>query len=86
MLPFVNLGSDAESGRLAEGLTDDIITDLTRYRDFDIIARNSLEAYRNRPTNVRELGDELGVRYLLEGSIQREGERVLRHRATDRRR
>jgi TolB-like protein/class 3 adenylate cyclase len=76
VLPFVNLGSDAVSGRLAEGLTDDIITDLTRYRDFDIIARNSLEAYRNRPTDVRKIGDELSVRYLLDGSIQRSGERI----------
>jgi TolB-like protein len=76
VLPFVNLGSDAVSGRLAEGLTDDIITDLTRYRDFDIIARNSLEAYRTRSTNVRQIGDELGVRYLLEGSIQRSGDRI----------
>jgi TolB-like protein/class 3 adenylate cyclase len=76
VLPFVNLGSDAVSGRLAEGLTDDIITDLTRYRDFDIIARNSLEAYRTRSTNVRQIGDELGVRYLLEGSIQRAGDRI----------
>ena len=76
VLPFANLGSDAVSGRLAEGLTDDIITDLARYRDFDIIARNSVEAYRNKPTDVREIGDELGVRFLLEGSIQREGERI----------
>jgi TolB-like protein/class 3 adenylate cyclase/tetratricopeptide (TPR) repeat protein len=76
VLPFVNLGSDAVSGRLAEGLTDDIITDLTRYRDFDIIARNSLEAYRTRATDVRQIGDELGVRYLLEGSIQRAGDRI----------
>ena len=81
MLPFVNLGADAESGRLAEGLTDDIITDLARYRDFDIIARNSLEAYRNRPTDVRKIGDELGVRYLLEGSIQRDGERFASRRS-----
>ena len=76
VLPFVNLGGDAASGRLADGLTDDIITDLTRYRDFDIIARNSLEAYRSRPTNVRKIGDELSVRYLLEGSIQRAGGRI----------
>jgi TolB-like protein len=76
VLPFANLGGDAASGRLAEGLTDDIITDLTRYRDFDIIARNSLEAYRSRPTDVRKIRDELSVRYLLEGSIQRADDRV----------
>lgn len=76
VLPFVNLGTDAASGRLAEGLTDDIITDLTRYRDFDVIARNSLEAYRSRPTDVRRLRDELSIRYLLEGSIQRADERI----------
>jgi len=76
ILPFVNLGTDAASGRLAEGLTDDIITDLTRYRDFDVIARNSLDAYRSRPTDVRRLRDELSIRYLLEGSIQRADERI----------
>jgi TolB-like protein/Tfp pilus assembly protein PilF len=76
VLPFANLGSDAASGRLAEGLTDDIITDLTRYRDFDVIARNSLEAYRSRPTDVRRLRDELSIRYLLEGSIQRADARI----------
>ncbi len=76
VLPFDNFGGDAASGRLADGLTEDIITDLARYRDFDIIARNSVEVYKDKPTDVRQIGKDLNVRYVLEGAIQREGQRV----------
>jgi TolB-like protein/class 3 adenylate cyclase len=76
VLPFDNLGGDSASARLAEGLTDDIITDLARYRDFDIIARNSVDVYRGKATDVRRIGKELSVRYVLEGSIQHDGDRV----------
>jgi len=76
VLPFDNLSGDDETGRLAGGITEDIITDLARFREFDVIARNSVEAYKGRPTDIREIGQALDVRYVLEGSLQREGERV----------
>jgi len=76
VLPFDDLGGDDLSARLAGGLTDDIITDLARYRDFDVIARDSVETYKNKPTDVREIGRALNVRYVLEGSIQRDGDKI----------
>ena len=76
VLPFANLGQDVATGRLADGITEDVITDLARYRDLTVIARNSTLKYKDRPADLREVGRELGVRYVLEGSIQRAGERV----------
>jgi TolB-like protein/DNA-binding CsgD family transcriptional regulator len=76
VLPFENLGGDGTTGRLADGITEDVITDLARFRDLDVIARNSTEVYHGRPVDVRQVGKELGVGYVLEGSIQRQGERM----------
>jgi TolB-like protein/Tfp pilus assembly protein PilF len=76
VLPFANLSEDAATGRLADGITEDIITDLARHRDLSVIARNSTLQYKDKPADLREVGRELGVRYVLEGSIQRAGERV----------
>ena len=76
VLPFDNLGGDEATGRLADGITEDIITDLARFRELDVIARNSTEAYKGKPVDVRQVGKELNVGYVLEGSIQRQGERV----------
>ena len=76
VLPFDNLGEDAATGRLADGITEDVITDLSRFRDLTVIARNSTLKYKDRPVDMREVGRELGVRYVLEGSIQRAGEQV----------
>ena len=76
VLPFDNLGGDEATGRLADGITEDIITDLARFRDLDVIARNSTEAYRAKAVDVRQIGKDLSVRYALEGSIQRQGNRV----------
>lgn len=76
VLPFANLGEDAATGRLADGMTEDVITDLARFRDLTVIARNSTLKYKDEPTDMREVGRELGVRYVLEGSIQRADERV----------
>ncbi len=76
VLPFDDLGGDDVSHRLAHGLSDDIITDLARYRDFDIIARDSVEVYRGKQTDVRKVGKDLTVRYVLKGSIQRDGDRI----------
>ena len=71
VLPFDNYGGDEATGRLADGITEDIITDLARFRDVDVIARNSTDIYKGRAVDVRQVGKELGVGYVLEGSIQR---------------
>jgi TolB-like protein len=76
VLPFDNLGGDEATGRLADGLTEDTITDLARYREFDVIARNSTAVYKGKPIDVRQVGKDLNVRYVLEGSIQRQGDQV----------
>ncbi|NGO55748.1 hypothetical protein G6N73_32825 [Mesorhizobium camelthorni] len=76
VLPFNNYGVDAATGRLADGLTEDIITDLSSWSEIDVIARNSTEAYKGKPADVHQIGRDLNVRYVLEGSIQRQGERI----------
>jgi TolB-like protein/class 3 adenylate cyclase/Tfp pilus assembly protein PilF len=76
VLSFDNLGGDEATGRLADGITEDIITDLARFRDLDVIARNSAAVYKGKPVDVRQIGKELGVGYVLEGSIQRQADRV----------
>jgi TolB-like protein/class 3 adenylate cyclase len=76
VLPFDNYGGDEAIGRLADGLTEDTITDLARYREFDVIARNSTAVYKGKPVDVRQVGKDLNVRYVLEGSIQRQADRV----------
>ena len=76
MLPFNNFGGDEATGRLADGITEDIITDLARFRDLDVIARNSTGVYKGKPVDVRQVGKDLNVGYVLEGSIQRQGDRV----------
>ncbi|WP_114947920.1 adenylate/guanylate cyclase domain-containing protein [Microvirga calopogonii] len=76
VLPFDNLGGDDATGRLAAGVTEDIITDLSRYRDLDVMARNATAAYAGKPVDIRAVGKTLNVRYVLEGSIQRSGEQV----------
>ena len=76
VLPFDDLGGDPAAARLAGGITEDIITDLARFRDVDVIARNSTETYRGRAVDARAVGRDLAVRYVLEGSVQRDGGRV----------
>jgi TolB-like protein/class 3 adenylate cyclase/Flp pilus assembly protein TadD len=76
VLPFANLGGDEATGRLADGITEDIITDLSRFRELDVIAQNSTAVYKGKPADVREIGRALNVRYVLEGSIQRQGEQI----------
>ena len=56
VLPFDNLGGDEATGRLADGITEDIITDLARFRDLDVIARNSTAVYKGKPVDVRQVG------------------------------
>lgn len=76
VLPFVNVGNDPEQGAFADGLTEDLITDLSRHAGLFVIARNSTFAYKGRAMDVRMIAEELGVRYLLEGSARRAGGRV----------
>jgi TolB-like protein/class 3 adenylate cyclase len=76
VLPFDDLSGDDASRRLAAGITEDIITDLSRFNEFDVIARNSTAVYAGKPVDVRAVGRELGVGYVLEGSIQREGDQL----------
>ncbi|ANY83674.1 adenylate cyclase (plasmid) [Microvirga ossetica] len=76
VLPFNNLGGDEATTRLADGITEDIITDLARFPEFEVVSRNSTGIYRGKAVDVRQVGKDLGVGYVLEGSFQREGERL----------
>ncbi|MER9158881.1 adenylate/guanylate cyclase domain-containing protein [Mesorhizobium sp. M0778] len=76
VLPFDNYGGDEATGRLANGLTEDIITDLARFPEFTVVARNSTAAYKGKAADPREVGAALHVGYIIEGSIQREADRV----------
>ena len=76
VLPFVNIGADQEQVYFADGLTEDLITDLSKNRELFVIARNSSFSYRNSPKNVSEIGRELGVAHVLEGSVRKAGNRI----------
>ncbi len=76
VLPFENIGNEPQWARFADGLTGDIVSDLSHSKDLFVVARNSTEVYKGKPTDVRTVGRELGVRYVLEGSIQPSGERI----------
>ena len=76
VLPFVNISSDPDQEYFADGLTEDLITDLSRTSGLFVIARNSSFAYKGKSKDVREIAEDLGVRYLLEGSARREAGRV----------
>jgi TolB-like protein/cytochrome c-type biogenesis protein CcmH/NrfG len=76
VLPFVNVGNDPEQDAFADGLTEDLITDLSRHSGLFVIARNSAFAYKGKERDVRGIAEELGVRYLLEGSARRAAGRV----------
>ena len=76
VLPLANLSGDPRWERFADGITEDLITDLARDPDLHVIARNSTAAYQGKAVDVRRVGQELGVRYVLEGSIQEAEGRV----------
>ncbi|PDV88650.1 adenylate/guanylate cyclase domain-containing protein [Rhizobium sp. H4] len=76
VLPFENYGGDEASGRLADGLTEDVITDLARFPEFEVVARNSTEAYKGRSVDALQVAAALHVGFVLEGSIQRQSGRV----------
>ncbi|NEK34658.1 adenylate/guanylate cyclase domain-containing protein [Rhizobium leguminosarum] len=76
VLPFDNYGGDEASGRLADGLTEDIITDLARFPEFEVVARNSTDVYKGKPVDARQVASALHVDFVLQGSIQRQSGRV----------
>jgi len=76
VLPFINLGDDREQQYFADGITEDLTTDLSRLSVMSVISRNTAFTYRNRSADTKQIGRELGVRYVLEGSVQRSGNRV----------
>jgi TolB-like protein len=76
VLPFQNLSGDPEQEYFADGMVDDIITGLSRIKWLFVIARNSTFTYKGRTVNVKQVGRELGVRYLLEGSVRKVADRV----------
>ena len=76
VLPFDNLSGDKEQDPIADGLTEDIITSLSRVPDLFVIARNSTFTYKGKPVKMQQVAEELGVRYVLEGSVQRSGDNL----------
>jgi TolB-like protein len=76
VLPFENIGDDSRWARFADGLTEDVIADLSHARDLIVIARSSTQRYKERRSDARQVGRELGVKYVLEGSIQMVRERI----------
>ena len=76
VLPFDNLGRDPELEYFADGLAEDIIIELSRFREFAVIARNSSFFYKGKPLDVPKVARDLGVRYVLEGSVRRTGKRL----------
>ena len=75
-LPFANLSGDKEQEYLADGITEDIITALTRFRWLFVIARNSSFAYKHKSLDAKQIAQELGVEYLIEGSVRRSGKKI----------
>ena len=76
VLPFVNISGDLEQEYFVDGITNDIITALTEFKFLFIIASNSSFAYKGKPVKVQQISEELGVRYVLEGSVQKAGDRL----------
>jgi adenylate cyclase len=76
VLPFTNMSGDPEQEFFADGIAEDVITALSRYPSLFVIARNSCFTYKGRPVDVKQVGRELGVRYVLEGSLRKAGNRI----------
>src|SRR6476646_605566 len=76
VLPFENLSDEKENAYFADGIQDDVLTNLSKISDLRVISRTSVMQYRGRPTNLREIGKALGVSNILEGSVRRSGNRV----------
>jgi TolB-like protein len=76
VLPFQNMSQDPEQEYFADGMAEDIITGLSRIKELFVIARNSSFAYKGRVLDIKQVGRELGARYVLEGSVRKAGNRV----------
>jgi adenylate cyclase len=76
VLPFANMSGDPEQEYFSDGLTEEIITALSKVNKMFVIARNSTFTYKGKPLKVQQVGEELGVRYVLEGSVRKAGDRV----------
>ncbi|MEW5908380.1 MAG: adenylate/guanylate cyclase domain-containing protein [Thermodesulfobacteriota bacterium] len=76
VLPFVNMSGDPSQEYFADGFTEDLITDLSKLSELKVIARNSVFTYKGKPVNIEEAGRDLGVRFILEGSVRKEGKKV----------
>jgi adenylate cyclase len=76
VLPFTNLSDDREQQYFADGITEDLTTDLSRIENMFVISRNTAFTYRNKPVDTKQIGRELGVRYVLEGSVRRSGSQM----------
>jgi adenylate cyclase len=76
VLPFTNLSGDPDQGYFSDGITNDLITDLSKFRELFVIASNTVFTYKGKAVKIKELGRELGVRYVLEGSVQKMDKKV----------
>ena len=76
VLPFANIGGDPEQEHFVDGVTESLTTDLSRLRSAVVIARNTAFTYKGKPFDVKAIGRDLNVRYVLEGSVQRSGNRM----------
>ncbi len=76
MLPFTNMSSERELEYFSDGLVEGIINGLSQFDNIFVIARNSTFTYKGKPVKVKQVAEEMGVRYVIEGSVQQEGKRV----------
>jgi adenylate cyclase len=76
VLPFANLNGDPQQDYFSDGITEDITTELSRFSELVVIARNSAFQYKGRAVDIRQVGRDLGARYVLEGSVRRTGDRI----------
>jgi adenylate cyclase len=76
VLPFQNMSGDVDQEYFTDGITEDIITELSRFHSLFVIARNSSFSYKGKSSDIRQVGQELGVRYVLEGSIRKSSNRI----------
>ncbi len=76
VLPFINMSGNSEEGYFSDGITEDIITELSRWKELRVLSRHSSFQYRDKATDVQQAGRDLGVGYVVEGSVRRIGERL----------
>ena len=83
VLPFQNMSGDPEQEYFADGMVEDIITALSRFKSLFVIARNSSFTYKGKAVDIKQVGRELGVRYVLEGSVRKASGKSSHHRPVD---